>query len=139
MLINNLPVFNDEKGSLIPVEFSILPFQPVRTFWTNKVPKGATRGNHAHFKTKQIVFCVKGKIKVDLYDGTTWQSGVLEENNYTFIDSLIWDSQTYLTGDDSLLVMCSTTYNPKDYIFDIKDFERIKKEKIYADTSDLYS
>jgi len=130
MLVNHLPIFNEEKGSLVPVEFFILPFVPVRAFWTINVPKNETRGNHAHYKTKQILFCIKGRILVSLFDGINEEEKIIKENEYVFVNSLIWDSQSYLTGKDILLVMCSTPYTPSDYIFDRNEFIKVVKEKV---------
>lgn len=123
--IENLPYFKDSKGILTPLEFKTLPFSPKRIFWTTDVPKGETRGNHAHYKTQQYVICICGEIEVTLYNGVIEKKVTIKENEGVFIDKLIWDAQSYLTGKDVLLVLCSTEYNKEDYIFSKEEFNNI--------------
>ena len=49
----------------------------------------------------------------------------MEENESVFVDRMIWDSQTYETGEDIMLSLCSTEYDKADYIEDIKEFDKI--------------
>tara|TARA_R110002020_G_scaffold446207_4_gene658435 strand:+ start:539 stop:928 length:390 start_codon:yes stop_codon:yes gene_type:complete len=123
------PVFKDDDGTLVPIEFLRLPFAPQRIFYVCGVPKGEERGMHAHYETKQILTCVQGKILVKLHDGNTLNEVVLEENGSIFIDKMIWDSQVFLTGDDVLLSICSTKYNLDDYIDDFDSFLELTKEQ----------
>ncbi len=46
-----LHILSDDDGTLVPIEFSELPFEPKRVFYVTNVPKGEERGNHAHFKS----------------------------------------------------------------------------------------
>ena len=64
-----LNVFSDNRGDLIPIEFHSLPFEPKRIFMVKNIPKLQTRGNHAHYTTKQIIFCVQGSVEVQIDDG----------------------------------------------------------------------
>tara|TARA_R100000008_G_scaffold29756_1_gene16432 strand:+ start:321 stop:614 length:294 start_codon:yes stop_codon:yes gene_type:complete len=93
------------------------------------VPAGDERGHHAHYKTQQLLICVRGKISVHMYDGYKTETTVMEEHESVFVDKMIWDSQTYETGDDIMLSLCSTEYNKADYIEDIKKFERLIRDK----------
>lgn len=128
MQSKKLKEFSNELGSLFPIEFVDLPFKPVRIFWTVKVPKGSVRGNHAHYKTKQLLICIQGKIEVNLYDGINYHKHVINPGETVFVDNFIWDSQKYLTGDDILIVLCSTNYDENDYILTISDFlEEVNK------------
>lgn len=115
----------DPDGSLIPIEFKDLPFIPKRIFIVSNVPKNAERGQHAHFETQQILICLKGKILVKLYNGKSLDEFHLNEKEGIFVDKMIWDSQVFLTGDDILLSICSTNYDKKDYIENMKEFEEI--------------
>ena len=58
--IQKIKSFTDERGNLLPIEFSQLDFDPKRIFVVNDVPVGDVRGNHAHYKTKQYLICTKG-------------------------------------------------------------------------------
>lgn len=127
MIIESLKIYNNNGGELIPVEFDKLPFVPLRSFWITGVYKDGVGGCHAHHKTQQYIICVAGEVEVDLYDGFTHDTGILKKNEAVFVDKLIWDSQKYLTGKDIILVLCSTLYNRDDYIFDINEFNNIKR------------
>ena len=118
--------FEDEDGTLVPIEFSSLPFKPQRAFYITNVPKGKERGLHAHYETQQILTCVKGQILVRLHDGVSLTEYILNPNESVFIDKLTWDSQVFLTGEDILLSICSTPYDNKDYIEDFNMFLKAK-------------
>ena len=122
------PIFKDDDGTLVPIEFSKLPFEPRRIFYVCDVPRGEERGMHAHHETQQILTCVQGKILVKLHNGNKLSEVVLEENDSVHIDKMIWDSQVFLTGRDVLLSICSTEYNLDDYIDDFDKFLELSKE-----------
>jgi len=123
MILNKY--FEENKGLLVPIEFKNLPFEPKRIFFVTNVPKNVERGNHAHYSTQQILICIKGKIEVKLYDGKIRKSIIINEGESVFVDKFIWDSQIFLTGNDTLLVLCSTEYDINDYIFDIENLEKM--------------
>lgn len=121
-----LKSFDSELGSLIPIELNSLKFEPKRIFIVNNVPIGETRGNHAHFKTEQYLICLSGKINVILFDGINTTEQIISENEYVYVAKLIWDSQTFLTNNSTLLSLASTNYDVNDYIFDRETFIKIK-------------
>lgn len=120
----NLTSFED-NGSLIPIEFKDLPFNPKRAFYIKNVPINTERGNHAHFITKQFLICIQGKILVKLWDGINKKEYTLEENQTILIENLIWDSQVFLTNNAVLLCLCSTPYIADDYILDLDLFKNM--------------
>lgn len=124
--ISPLKTYEDDRGCLLPLEFNNLPFTPKRIFVVNNVPKNSIRGNHAHYKTKQILICLNGNIEVILKDGINESITQLKKNEQILVDTLIWDSQKFLTEDSELLVLCSTNYDINDYIFDFEEFNKIK-------------
>jgi len=121
-------IFEDEDGILVPIEFSNLPFKPQRIFYVSNVPKGEERGLHAHYETQQILTCIKGQILVRLHDGDLLKEHTLNPNESIFIDRLTWDSQVFLTGEDILLSICSTSYNKEDDIEDFNTFLKVTGE-----------
>lgn len=129
MKIDNLKIFYDTRGDLIPIEFDQIPFIPKRCFIVKDCPAGMVRGNHAHYKTKQYLICLKGKIRVFVFDGIHSDECLLKEGQATLIENLRWDSQEFVTGDDLLLVLCSTSFTIEDYIFEMDNFLEIIKEK----------
>lgn len=72
-----LKQFIDERGSLLPLEFDSIDFEPKRIFIVNNVPVGTVRGDHAHFTTKQLLICSKCSVNVFLDDGFEKQKIVL--------------------------------------------------------------
>ena len=128
MVSKKLKSFEDKRGNLLPFEFSNLSFNPKRLFIVNDVPKGSRRGEHAHFKTYQQLICIQGKIKVGLnYGGKVFKEFILNQHETLLIKPMLWDWQEFLTGKDTLLVICSTVYNPKDYITDFNIFQELRK------------
>ena len=117
----------DSRGTLVAFDIKDLVFEPKRFFYVKNVPKLECRGNHAHFNTQQYLVCLKGKIEVTLFDGISEKTFFLEENQMIFVDKMIWDSQVYITGEEVLLSLCSTEYDPADYITDIAEFTKLKQ------------
>lgn len=127
---NKLKIFTDDRGgNLIPFEFKNLPFEPKRIFTVSNVPKNNVRGNHAHYNTQQFLICVFGKILVGLDDGKTKSEIILYEGECFLIKNLIWDFQKFLTGNDYMVVLCSTEYDINDYILDYNNFLNLINNK----------
>jgi UDP-2-acetamido-3-amino-2,3-dideoxy-glucuronate N-acetyltransferase len=124
--MENVKIFNDDRGCLIPLEFSDLPFIPKRIFVVNNVPQNSVRGNHSHYLTKQMLFCINGVIEVILHDGKIENIYKLNKGDYMMIPELVWDSQKFISSDSEIMVLCSTNYDPNDYIFDFETFIKIK-------------
>lgn len=129
MEIKQVHSFFDRRGDLTPLEFSDLPFTPQRLFIVKNCEKGIKRGEHAHHKTKQFLICLKGEIKVVTHDGIRYDEGILKEGYSTLIETYQWDYQEFLTGNDILIVVCSTPFDLKDYILDFNTFKEIMKER----------
>jgi len=130
MSIKNLKTFVDERGVLLPLEFKNCPFKPERVFYVYGVPRFMRRGCHAHYKTSQFILCLSGEIRVGLHNGEKLWEGVITPGQAVHIETMVWDYQDFLTGHDVLAVLCSTAYNPDDYIMDFDEFRRIKNETL---------
>lgn len=126
-LVKKLARFIDERGELVPVEFSTLPFIPQRAFYVQNVPCGIIRGGHAHHQTQQYLICVRGQIVVTLFDGVNTQKITLGEGDCVFVDKLVWDEQEFFTSNSVLLVLANTPYDKEDYITDKDKFLDIIK------------
>lgn len=117
-----------DRGILVPFELKDIPFEPKRIFWVTDTKKGQIRGDHAHYTTQQIFICIQGKIEVELQSRQKQEKIILKKNEYVLIDKLVWGVQKYLTGKDIALVLCSTKYDPSDYITSFRMFhETVKK------------
>jgi len=127
MEIKKLYSFCDWRGDLTPLEFSDLPFVPQRLFIVKNVEKGIKRGEHAHHKTRQFLICIRGEIKVVTHNGIKYDETVLIEGQTALIEPYHWDWQEFLTGDDILLVVCSTPFDLNDYILNFNSFLEISR------------
>lgn len=131
MTIVNNNIFSDVRGGyLIPIEFNSLTFQPKRIFSVSDVPTNHTRGEHAHHTTEQVLLCVKGSIAVHLDNGKTNGpvTTILLPGQSIYIPKMVWDSQTFLTGRDFMVVLASTHYDINDYILHKDEFYRLINE-----------
>lgn len=124
-MINKYKLFNDNRGSLIPIEFNTIPFEPKRSFIVNNVPLNEIRGNHSHYNTKQYLICINGTVDVILNDGINEITYNLIKGESILIPELIWDSQKFTSEDSEILVFCSTEYDINDYILDFNEFKKI--------------
>lgn len=120
---------HNHEGVLCVTEFSGLPFVPKRFFLVKNVPLNTERGNHAHYKTLQVLVCFSGKIKTITHDGHTRYENIMEANDAVFIDKMIWDSQIFLTDDAILGVFASHPYDKTDYITDFTQFKQLIRSK----------
>ena len=100
---------DDEKGILSYMELTDLKFIPRRMYYITKVPKGEIRGKHG---------CLQGKVKVDMVSKRGEETVVLYPGDSIYIDRMIWAQQQYLSGDDILLVLCSTKHSDNDKFSD---------------------
>lgn len=121
-----LNIFTDHRGGdLIPLNLDSLDFDVKRIFTVSNVPPGQIRGEHAHYETKQVLLCVRGKIIVNLDYGTHYEEFQIESGEWTYIDRMVWDSQKFVTGNEFMVVFCSTEYDISDYILDKEEFYKI--------------
>lgn len=115
------------SGKLTPLEFSEIPFEPVRSFWITGTKAGEHRGGHAHYYTQQFLVCLRGCIGVIMDDGNNIDTTTLITGDFVHIPAMIWDTQFFATEDDILLVFCSTPYDRDDYIEDYSEFLKLIK------------
>ena len=118
--------FKDKRGILFPFELNDIPFKVKRFFLVFDVPKNFTRGEHAHYKTKQLLICIKGKIKVMITCKGEKIEKILNCGDSFFVDKKIWDAQQFLQKDSILLVLSDTNYQKSDYITDYNKFKNLK-------------
>lgn len=125
MIYKRHKIHADTRGCLVPINFSELPFVPLRVFNVDSVPPGTTRGGHAHHKTEQIIVCTKGVIEVILHNGQTEETTTLLKGDSILVPKMVWDSQLFVTPEASIMVLCSTEYDPEDYIHDFEEFQNL--------------
>ena len=127
----NLKYIEDYDGKLAPIEFhKDVPFEVKRMFYVFGVHNQNDRGKHSHYKTKQLLISIAGKIIVRCDDGLGFVSSHVLDKPWKalYIPEMIWDEQVYLTEDTVLLVISNTKYNPSDYIHDFEKFKKLKQD-----------
>ncbi len=121
--ISRVPVqrSTDERGSLLPLDWSSLPFEPRRIFTVSGAPAGTVRGGHGHRTCDQLLAAVVGEIEVQLVHGGQRRAIILTpESPALLVRAGIWFSQTYLSEGAVLLVLASERYDP-DTMFDVPE------------------
>ena len=123
-----LKAMTDTGGSLIPVESQKdIPFPIKRVFYVYDVDSLDNRGQHSHYKTKQVLVCIKGKIEVICDDGVVREKYILNSpNEAIYIPEMIWDEQVYFSKDTIMLALANTLYDRNDYIENYEEFTELK-------------
>ncbi|HQS71920.1 MAG TPA: FdtA/QdtA family cupin domain-containing protein [Sulfurovum sp.] len=125
--IINFKVMGDERGSLIAFEENHnVPFDIKRVFYIYGTQEGVPRGQHSHFKTKELLVAINGGCKVTLDDGQKKETYTLNKPNVgLFKDALIWVAMHDFSQDCILMVLADTYYEDSDYIRDYDQFLEI--------------
>ena len=113
----NIPTIEDEGYLSFMEKDNQVPFNIQRVYYIYDVKNDAVRGKHAHKKTKQILFCLKGRVKIILDNGVEHETITLD-SPYTgiYLDKMMWHEMLSFTKDTVLLVLASEKYNENDYI-----------------------
>ena len=112
-----MPQFSEERGKLVEIDFSSLPFVPKRVFYTTNVTVGSTRGEHAHKEGIQIIFCISGQVDVVLRSGDIEETVTCIDNGLGLVlRAEIWSCQKYIKSHSILMVICSHPFAENSYI-----------------------
>ena len=109
--ILKFPVFHDTRGNLLPVEFSDIPFLPVRIFIVGDSPGKMERGGH-FVRCTELVVLLSGKATFRLgAEGDSLEILLLQSPG----DSVLLYAEDYvryhLEGADSrILVLTDKPY-----------------------------
>jgi dTDP-4-dehydrorhamnose 3,5-epimerase-like enzyme len=124
-----LPRYARDDGVIVVAQATAqVPFKISRMF-TVTAPVGARRGDHAHRRCTQLMFCVHGNVEVICDDGRTQQSFVLDRNNLALcVPPTIWNAIVYHEGGSVLAVLCDRPFEESDYLRTYADFVAYRKE-----------
>jgi dTDP-4-dehydrorhamnose 3,5-epimerase-like enzyme len=129
--IVELPKIQDEGFLCFAEEEKHIPFPIKRFYYIFDVDNNAVRGKHAHKKTRQILFCLRGSIKIILDNGKEKEEIILTEPNQgIFLDKMMWHDMVDFQKDTLLLVVASNFYEESDYIRDYKTFISLVDNKL---------
>lgn len=130
--IIKLPSFSDpKKGKLTFGETKKnIPSNIKRVYYINSiVDKKTIRGNHAHKKLEQIIFCINGSFTLNLDDGEKKQKILMNDPSYGIrLGPLLWHTMEEFSSNCVILVLASDYYNENDYLRDYKDFKAFLKK-----------
>lgn len=102
-----------------------IPFVVKRVYYIIRANPKLPRGLHAHRKTRQIIFCIQGSIKLTLDDGKIRKEIFLDKPNIgVLLDNMVWHEMIDFKKNTILLVLASEEFNEKDYI---RNYEQFKK------------
>jgi len=109
----NLPKITTSKGNLTFVEEnSHIPFEIKRTYYCYDIPKGITKGGHAHKNLHQLIIAISGSFDVLLDDGVKRTSFHLDKPNLgLYVPPMIWHELNNFTLGAICLVIVSELYN----------------------------
>jgi len=120
------PLISDSRGGLSVLNDVDLPFNPKRWFWVFGVPRGVTRGAHAHKLQKQFMICLQGSITVFIDDGHISGEVTLDKPNFGIcIDPMIWAEERNFSQGAILLVFASDAFDPHEYIHEYEDYKEL--------------
>ncbi len=126
--IINLPKILDERGNLSFVEeLRHIPFKIKRSYWIYDVPGGEVRGGHAYRENQEFIIALSGSFNVALDDGKERKVFSLNRSYYgLYVPKGIWRQMENFSTNSLALVLASIQYSADDYVFDYKEFKRLK-------------
>ena len=118
--IIELPRHCDPRGNLsIIEEFKNVPFKIERVYWIYDVPGGEARGGHAYKENQEFIVALSGSFDVILDDGIEKKKFSLNRSYYgLYVPKGLWREMDNFSTNALSLVLASTPYNDRDYIYD---------------------
>lgn len=106
------------------------PFPIKRVFYITDVPAdGTSRGGHAHRFNSQVLICVAGAFDLHLSDGSRRIEFHLDSpSKGVLVPAGVWNEMHNFTPGTVLLVLCSHTYSPENYLNDFAEYKNYIKE-----------
>lgn len=116
--------FCDHRGMLtFAEEMRDFPFLLKRMFWITEVPRGASRGEHAHNTCMEIVCCVHGSFRLVLDNGRDRREFFLDSPRYgVIIPARVWCSLEDFSEGCVVMVGASEEFSLEGYVKDYEDF-----------------
>ncbi|WEK21227.1 MAG: FdtA/QdtA family cupin domain-containing protein [Candidatus Pedobacter colombiensis] len=118
--IINLTTFKDTRGILTVLD-QVVDFEIKRLFYIYAVDD-SDRGGHRHHNTHQAAICIKGCCKITSNDSKKVEIFELDSPEKCLIlKPEDWHVMHDFSEDAILLVLASTAFDPKDYIYEPYD------------------
>lgn len=115
----------DDRGHICVAENGngTLPYEIQRVFWIYGVPSGKERGSHAHRTCSEILVPVSGCFKVELTDGRTAATVVLDSPSCgLLIPPMVWCRLLDFSPSAVCLCLASAGYDAAGYTHRFDDY-----------------
>jgi hypothetical protein len=119
--IIDLSTFKDSRGTLTVLD-RVVDFEIKRLFYIYNVDY-SDRGGHRHHETHQAAICIQGSCSIINDNGI--KKDIFELNSpdkCLIIKPEDWHVMQNFSADAILLVLASTAFDPKDYIYEPYDY-----------------
>lgn len=128
----NLPRIPDPRGVLSFLEGNKhVPFKIRRIFYVYDIPRGLSRGGHAHKTLEQFIIGLSGDFEVHVDDGKDKKT--LELCNPSlglYIPPMVWVTLVSFAPGSIYLVLASEVYDEGDYYRNYEDFLKASRNGI---------
>lgn len=119
--VQRLPVlipYDGPNGKLTVLGQDGLPFTVCREFWLTDVPKTATRADHAHMLTRQVLVAIKGEWRARIEYGAGGSAVVRlrEGEDALYVPPMSWLTLHSSGPDAIILVLADRPYSANEYI-----------------------
>lgn len=119
----DIPKIKDEASLCFAESSRHIPFKIKRVYYISDIDDDVARGKHAHKKTSQVAFCIKGSMKMLLDNGREKEEVILDKSNRgIFLNKMIWHEMTNFKKNTILLILASEYYQERDYIRNYNEF-----------------
>ncbi len=122
--IIQFPKYSDARGSLVPFEFSALPFKPERAYLVTAA-EGAIRGGHSHAIEQEIFLVTNGSATLVLNEGENDIEISLDaKTKGVLVKTDCWHELKDFSAGAVVLALSSTPYLPgeSNYLTDKAEF-----------------
>jgi len=122
----SIPCIHDEATLTVAENQRTIPFAIRRVYTISHIKRGAIRGKHAHHSTRQVIFCLQGRVTMTLDDGSRTQTVRLDKpERGLLLDRMVWHTMTDFSDDTILLVLASKHFSEADYIRSYTQFKKL--------------
>ena len=105
-------------------------FSIKRSFFIDFKKKKIQRGEHAHKKCSQFIFCISGKIRLNTIDSKLKKRQIILSNmkKGVYIEPLVWVKITSEMNNTAIACFADREYEKNDYIHNLNEFKKIIKK-----------
>ncbi|HNX67885.1 MAG TPA: FdtA/QdtA family cupin domain-containing protein [Candidatus Omnitrophota bacterium] len=120
----NLPRVENPRGNLAIIEEEKhIPFKIERVYWVYDVPGGEAREGYALKEQQELIVALSGSFDVLVSDGKVKRFFTLNRSYQgLFLPASLWRQMRNFSTNSLALVLCSSRYDPEDYIRDYQLF-----------------